>query len=199
MFVKSFIRFRIHSRFRTWMVESSFARWWPFPLQRPLHSFARIRVRCINAPLAAGILDARTSIISRSRVTDSFHFPFELLLVRGGRIFITLDANDASGTHHRVLPAWTRIIHTVHRLNDNSLSTLTCVDMSQYLSLSSPCGTAQSYFMHAQYDDYNYGMIHNQRMIFWKCDLFDQCSRYLTMNRELYIVDFARCAKCKRE
>lgn len=196
MFVKSFIRFRIHSRFRTWMVESSFARWWPFPLQRPLHSFAPVRVRCsINAPLAAGILDARTSIISRSRVTDPFHFPFELPLVRGGRIFITLDANGASGTHHRVLPTWTRIIHTVHRLNDNSLSLLSCVDMSQYLPLPSPCGTAQSYFMHTQYDGYNHGMIHNQRMIFRKCDLFDQCSRYLTMNWELYVCRF--CALCK--
>jgi len=56
----------------------------------------------INAPLAAGILDARTSIISRSHVTDPFHFPSSY---HPGRIFIILDASAASGTHHQVLPA----------------------------------------------------------------------------------------------
>lgn len=71
----------------------------------------------INAPLTAGILDARTSIISRSRVTDPFHFPSSY---HPGRIFIILDASAASGTHHQVLRG--SIIHTVHRVNDNTPS-----------------------------------------------------------------------------
>lgn len=94
----------------------------------------------INAPLAAGILDARTSIISRSRVTDPFHFPYELspVRVRGWKnIHHARRQWRVRNSSSSPAPTWTRIIiHTVHRLNDNSLPLLShAVDLSQYLPL----------------------------------------------------------------
>lgn len=129
----------IRSQIRSCKISGSFGHEWSssFALDDRSHYSDCIRLlmpdrpcsHSINAPLVAGILDARTSIISRSRVTDPFHFPSSY---HPGRIFIILDASVASRTHHQVLPASIVRSFTLS-IELMIILCLSCADLSRYL------------------------------------------------------------------